>query len=193
MNPTTTTTNPSLELREIKPAIEIPEPAGWPLWATIALLGLAAAAAAFAWWQWHRRNRAAAYRNPVDVALEELEKTREMISAADAETYAMAVSDVLRRDIERRLHIGAVRQTTEEFLQELTTRQPASTTGIGVAHRQALSDFLQECDLVKFARGQLDRPQRERLHEVARAFIQTCSEPSTPEPLAATATPQPIY
>ena len=192
MNPTTPPTDPSLELRDIKPAIEIPEPAGWPLWATFALLALAVAAAMFAWWQWHRRNRVGAPRNPVDIALEELEKTREMISGAEAETYAMAVSDVLRRDIERRFHIGAVRQTTEEFLHELSTQQAPSPTGISLAHRQALSDFLQECDIVKFARGQLERPQRERLHDVARAFIQTCSEPSNPEPLPANATPQPV-
>ena len=193
MNPPTSSTDPSLELRDIKPTIEIPEPAGWPLWATLTLIGLATAFALFGWWQWRRRNRANIQQDPMDIALGELEMTRGMISEASAEAYAMAVSDVLRRDIERRFQIAAVRQTTEEFLQQLTASRSESDTGISHAHRNALRDFLNECDLVKFARGQLDHAQRERLHDVARAFIQTIARPSNPEPLPTAPTPQPIH
>ena len=48
MNPSTPTPDPSLKLRDIKPAIEIPEAAGWPLWATLTLIALGLAIAGFA-------------------------------------------------------------------------------------------------------------------------------------------------
>lgn len=170
-----TPSDPTIELRDIRPAIEIPDPAGWPLWATLALAALALAIGAVLWWRWRQRRQATSTPDPISLALSELEATRAELGSVDAETYAMAVSDVLRRFIEQRFEIAAVRQTSEEFLQGLTAPRPEAPHAINQINqtqRTVLRDFLRQCDLVKFARGQLDRSQREQLYDVARSFIQ---------------------
>ena len=95
----------------------------------------------------------------------------------------MGVSDILRRYIQLRFHIGASRQTTEEFLETITTSQQAP---VALSHQTVLRQFLNRCDEVKFARGGLDQAQRQRLHDVAQSFIQTSSAAGsgceTPEP-----------
>ena len=179
-----TPSDPTSELRDIRPAIEIPDHAGWPLWATLAIAALALALAGFLCWRWRRAKRLARTPDPISLALAELEAARGKLESADAETYAMAVSDVLRRFIEKRFGIAAVRQTSEEFLQGLTAPGIEVAHTVGQTHRTVLRDFLRQCDLVKFARGQLDQPQREQLHDVARSFIQT----SAAQPAAATET-----
>jgi hypothetical protein len=184
--PTIPTTDPSLELRDIKPAIEIPNPASWPLWVTLTLIALAIAVAAFAWWQWRRRQKNTRAPSLEKIALAELGATQAMITDADPAAYAMAVSDVLRRHVERVFNITAVRHTTEEFLRDLAADQR-----IGTEHRNVLCSFLNQCDLVKFACGELDLAQRQALHDVARSFIQTSYQ--EPEPVVITATPQPTY
>jgi hypothetical protein len=108
-----------------------------------------------------------------------------MIADADPAAYAMAVSDVLRRHVERVFNIAAVRYTTEEFFSDLAADQRVSA-----AHRNVLRSFLNQCDLVKFACGELNLPQRQSLHEVARSFIQTCYQ--APEPQPESSTPIPI-
>jgi hypothetical protein len=168
-----TPTDPSLELRDIKPAIDIPEPAAWPLWATLALAALAIALVILGWWL-ARRRQTPAVPSASEAALAELGALGSSCTAPDA--YVMAVSDILRRYIQARFGIGASRQTTEEFLETITTSRPAA---IAVAHQTVLRQFLSRCDEVKFARCDLDQDQRQRLHDVAQSFIQT-SDPETP-------------
>lgn len=183
--PISPTTDPSLELRDIKPAIEIPAAASWPLWATLTLIALGLAIGAFAWWQWRRRQKNTRAPSLEGIALAELEATQGMIATADPAAYAMAVSDVLRRHVERVFHIVAVRHTTEEFLRDLAADQR-----VGSEYRNVLRSFMNQCDLVKFACGELDRPQRQRLHDVARSFVLTSCD--APEQVDPTPIPQPI-
>lgn len=172
---TSSPTDPTLELRDIRPAIDIPESAGWPLWATLSLIALTLAVGGILWWRWHVGKQASSAPDAVTLALAELESARDSLDSVDAETYAMAVSDVLRRFIEGHFKVAAVRQTSEEFLQGFTSPSHEAILTIDQTHRSVLRDFLRRCDLVKFACGRLDRAQREQLHDVARSFIQTCS------------------
>jgi len=159
------------ELRDIKPAIEIPVPhAAMSPYAiaAIVLLGLALVAAAI-WWL-RRRHRKP---DPIRSALDELLATRELLENADSETYAIAISNVLRRYIEATFGCAAVRQTSEEFLAGLAGAEQGPIR----AHRDALRYFLRHCDLVKFARDTLDTSQRRQLHTSAREFIEATSKP----------------
>lgn len=56
------------------------------------------------------------------------------------------ISDVLREYIENRFGIHAPKRTTQEFFAELSLSAPFSPDQRGL-----LQEFLQECDLVKFA------------------------------------------
>ena len=173
------------QLRDIRPAVDIPVPAESMSGLTIALIVVAvvALAAGVAWWLKRRQPKADAKRS----ALEELRACRELLASADSETYAISVSDILRRYIESKFGSAAVRQTSEEFLADLAANEGGSIR----AHRPALQNFLRHCDLVKFACGTLDASQREQLHESARQFIEATSKPLEPTAFEPSATGTP--
>lgn len=155
------------ELRDIKPAIEIPaEAAGMPPAAIATIIMVSLAILAVAAWL-IRRRKATAQLDPATIALRELEETRPLIESTDAETYAIAVSDVLRLYIERRFRTNAVSQTSDEFLSVLADADLSPIR----EHRSALREFLTQCDLVKFARGNLEVEQRQALYQLAHNFI----------------------
>ena len=112
--------DPTLDLRDIKPLVEIPEAAEftWPLWASVAAVVLALAIAAAVIW-FFRNRKLAAQPSARELALARLAELRER--ELDVDTYVMALSTVLRRYIENRFQIAATQQTTEEFLQNVTT------------------------------------------------------------------------
>ena len=85
---------------------------------------------------------------------------------------------IVRTYIERRFAVTATHQTTEEFLHDLL-ESPESAL---LRHRVLLSEFLHQCDLVKFAALSLTLQNMESLHLAARAFV---LETSKPEPEAA--------
>src|SRR5260370_30099390 len=80
-------------------------------------------------------------------ALERLEKTRPLMRPATAREFGIAASEVIRNYIEKRFNVIATQRTTEEFLQTLLQ----SSNEMLARHRSLLEEFLQQCDLVKFA------------------------------------------
>lgn len=90
--------------------------------------------------------------------------------------YVAAVSDVVREYLERALHLPAPERTTEEFLQEITAH-PAFSGSM----REEMAEFLERCDLVKFARQVLERAKRPELIGQARSFVDTTEATKTPE------------
>lgn len=172
------------ELRDIRPQVELPVPDAFP-WLTVSLIVAALVLGVLVWWL-IRRKKGEPAPGPATAALKELESLRTILGDADSERYAMAVSDVLRRYIERQFGISAVRQTTEEFLVGLASRG----RGLMGGQREVLGRFLEQCDLVKFARGELGQGQRNELLEVARGFIEQSSKDS-PAPDALPTVPPP--
>jgi hypothetical protein len=88
--------------------------------------------------------------------------------------YVAAVSDVVRGYLERALKLPAPERTTEEFLQEIT-RHPVFSPEM----RSEMGRFLERCDLVKFARQELEREQRPVLISQARSFVETTEASQT--------------
>jgi hypothetical protein len=163
------------QLRDIKPQVAIPEPASPAVYwiAGLVVLALVLAALAFRWWRRRSQRRP---EDPVARARRELADADALLDHPDSELFAIEVSDVLRGYLARHLRLHAVRQTTEEFLAALA----GDEHGTIAAHRSSLRDFLRRCDLVKFARGGLDREQREQLLQSARAFIEATANPTPP-------------
>lgn len=88
-------------------------------------------------------------RPPHLIAYEELAQLLAMnlIARGRVKEYYIRISDIVRRYIERRFGLRAPDRTTEEFLAE------ASASGLLDARARILvGDFLEECDMVKFAR-----------------------------------------
>ena len=82
---------------------------------------------------------------PEQRALQELARL-DASATADPAAYHTALSDVVRRYLAERFGLPATRQTTAEFLE--TVRRSGRLS----AEQQALlRDFLERCDLAKFA------------------------------------------
>jgi hypothetical protein len=157
----------------------------WPAWVWAAVLAgvVLVVLAGFAVRHGLRRPRRARALLPFEAALERLEGIRPLMQPATAREFSVAVSDIVRSYIEVRFDITATHQTTEEFLHDLL--ESSKTTLL--RHRALLSQFLHECDLVKFAGISLTPQNMESLHQSARAFVLETSQPE-PETRSAAAT-----
>jgi hypothetical protein len=124
-------------------------------------------------WRWLRRRRQPRVLLPFEIALQRLEEMRALMRPDDAREFSIAVTDVVRRYIEERFSVTATHRTTEEFLHDLLESSHAPLA----RHRALLSEFLQACDLVKFAGMSLTLQNMESLHHSARAFVLETAKP----------------
>jgi hypothetical protein len=134
----------------------------------LALLGVGA-------WRWRRHRRRPRALLPFEIALQRLEDIRPLMQPPSAREFSTAVSDIVRGYIERRFDVTATHLTTEEFLHDLLKSSKAAL----LRHRALLSEFLHQCDLVKFAGISLTLQNMASLHHSARAFV---LETAKPEP-----------
>ena len=147
------------DIRDIKGFVPVPH--GW--WWLGGLLALGVLAAAV--WIWRRRKPTTAIEmvappTPLDVALRALQQLREQ--TPPVEEFYTRLSDIVRHYIEGQFGLRAPERTTEEFLAEATL-PPASMSLLGA--------FLQESDLVKFARLRPGQQEMERAFGAAEKFV----------------------
>lgn len=108
-----------------------------------------------------------------EIALRELSEVRskELLSKGFFKEFYTRVSDILRRYIEGRFSIKATEQTTEEFLDDVLTKDVMSHY-----NKLRLQEFLSECDLVKFARYAPGSSEADRIFGIAYDFIQEAKD-----------------
>jgi hypothetical protein len=140
------------------------KPLTW-LWVTLAVLALAALAVVL--WRWLAPLRARRAKTAYELALEKLEKARALLNEKNPEPYAVFVSETIRTYLSQRFHTPSTRRTTEEFLRQMQT----DTTTPLAAHRDLLRDFLEACDLVKFAHYEPGREELEQVQQRAVSFV----------------------
>ena len=157
-----------------------------PRWLLLALIAGAVllSLSAYGLWRWLRRRRRPRALLPFEIALQRLEEMRALMQPSQAREFSIAVSDVVRRYIEERFGVTATHRTTEEFLHDLLGSSHAPLA----RHRALLAEFLQQCDLVKFAGMALTLQNMESLHHSARAFV---LETAKPDATAAHGAPPP--
>ncbi len=154
---------PVEDIRDIRGPKFILSP--WALWAAIAAVVLLALCGYWLW-RWQRRRSARAL-TPFEIALKGLEDIRARMLPGSAREFSTEVSSIVRTYIEQRFDVTATRRTTEEFLRELLESANASLA----RHRTLLGEFLQQCDVVKFAAQSLTIQNMESLRQSARAFV----------------------
>lgn len=175
MNTSTLPLSVEEDIRDIRSPRHLP--ARWP-WGAGAAGALALAAIAYAVWKRHVR-KAASPQLPYEVALDRLERARRFMNPEQAREFCFAVSEVIRGYIEQRFRVRAPRRTTEEFLYDLLEEKHVMLT----PQRTLLAEFLQHCDLAKFALWQFSVPEMEAMHLSARTFVlQTALEPASSGP-----------
>jgi hypothetical protein len=105
---------------------------------------------------------------PHEIALQSLEKARQLMDPEHAREYCFAVSDIIRDYVEVRFHFDAPAMTTEEFLRDLAEEPDMMLE----SQQVLLRGFLQHCDLAKFAGWRYSLADLEEMHASARSFVQ---------------------
>lgn len=162
---------PINDIRDIKPPESIPSLWPW-IWAGVALLLLAAFIGALIWYL-RRRPKAPAIP-PVPPHIRAKQKLEEALALlSQPKPFCIAVSDTVRWYLEERFNFRAPERTTEEFLHELR-----NTNLLLPDQKESLSEFLQRCDLVKFAKYEPGEPELRDQHGSALRLI----EETEPQP-----------
>ena len=128
--------------------------------------GILLAATGYAVWRIRQRRRSRALQY-FEITLRDLEKLRSLMHPSTVREFSSAISDTVRRYIEAGFKVTATHQTTEEFLHGILKDSKSSL----VRHRALLDEFLQQCDLAKFAGLSLSRDNMEVLYQSARSFV----------------------
>jgi hypothetical protein len=151
------------DIKDIKPPIQ---PFSINYW----LVGSILAALAVAWsavTSYIRYKNRLPPRSPYEIAVAELEEAKVMLNASsDIKEYYVKVSDSIRRYIENVFKLRAPEMTTQEFLGSLQAagQLPAEYKGL-------LKEFMEACDLVKFAKYLPVKKEAESVLVTARNFI----------------------
>jgi len=167
-------TGPKGDIRDIRGPIHIPDPRLWLFYTLGAML---LALLAWAAWKWFRKRRPFRSKAAFEIAFEELEKAKNLMTPEMAEKFSVMVSNTIRTYIEKRFSLRATRKTTHEFITQVAA-EPSSELN---QHSVTLRSFLVHCDLAKFARQTFSREQMEKMHRSAWRFV----EETQTEPLAA--------
>jgi hypothetical protein len=152
------------DIHDIKGLVPLPHNLWW-LWLLLILT-----AAAVVLWLWKRRRRlteieTAAPLSAYELAIRSLHQLRE--DNPPVEEFYTRLSDIVRRYLEGQFGSRAPERTTEEFLCEMSRDHALSTE-----HQELLGAFLQESDLVKFARFQPGEEDKKRAFEAAERFVE---------------------
>lgn len=138
-----------------------------PAWAVfiatffaLAILGL------LVWLIARTRKQPEPTKSPRERALEELERISEQIEKTNPYQFSIRVSDVLRSYVTEQYNLPVTRQTSVEFLNGLKQFSPFSDED-----KLLLEDFLNRCDLIKFARYEATTADSRLLLDEATRFV----------------------
>jgi len=159
-------------MRDIKGLAGWPGPSHLRLLAVLALIALVALAAGYIAWRRTRKPRPAAPAAPPvpahEVALRALADllAKRWIEEEQVEPFYVAVSGIVRTYLEQRFQMRATEQTTEEFI-----RDAVQSRFLSPAHKDLTRAFLEQSDLVKFARHRPGAPEMRGAYEAAERLV----------------------
>jgi hypothetical protein len=108
---------------------------------------------------------------PREVALRRLKEAETQLATREPYAFSIDVSDILRRYVSEQFRVHATEQTSPEFLAE-AAKSPHFTG----ADKQLLADFLEHCDLIKFAHVDATPADSAALLEQAVRFVKGGAE-----------------
>ena len=162
------------ELKDVKPPVYIPFDYIFAI--SMATIIIAILVAAFFAYRFYQKKKASGYifkapepRRPAhEVALADLEAllAKNLPAGGEIKQYYIEISEIIRRYIEGRFFIPALEETSFEILSEIHNQQLEEKIF------QLLNDFLNLCDLVKFAKYIPGQQEHDTSAEMARRFIE---------------------
>ena len=154
------------DIRDIKPPIEISDGLAWLWWGLAALATIVVLFLIWRWWQ--KRRAQIVFVPPVPAHVRAKQKLDEALALiAQPKPFVIAVSDTARAYLEERFNFRAPERTTEEFLRELS-----GTDLLAKPQKESLGEFLQSCDLVKFAKYEPGEKELRELHGAALNLVE---------------------
>lgn len=108
------------------------------------------------------------YRTPHEIAYEMLKNLlkEDLLAKGLAKEYYYRINDILRHYIENRFSLLAPERTTEEFLEEM-----AHTDKLEDNHKVLVQEFLEHCDMVKYAKYKPSRIEAKETYNLAKRLI----------------------
>ena len=153
------------DIHEIAPPVDYSLVPPWVIFCGIGLglviLGL------IGWWMRKRALRPKPERSARDRALDDLGRISREIELLTPYQFSIRVSDILRRYVTEQYQLPVTCQTSVEFLSMLAKASPFSED-----EKSLLEDFLNRCDLIKFARYDATIEDSRLLLEEAMRFVQ---------------------
>jgi hypothetical protein len=137
-----------------------------PPWLVFVIAFVALSLLGLVVWLFAKRRKPAPPKLPREIALEELEQISREIERMSPYQFSIRVSDILRKYVAQQYGLPATRQTSIEFLTALAKASPFSTE-----EKSLLEDFLDRCDLIKFARYEATTSDSESLLQEAIRFV----------------------
>ena len=154
------------DIRDIVPPVEIVSPWSW-LWWGLGFLALAIAVFVI-WKRWQKGKSQIPVIPPLPPHVRAKLKLQEALALiSQPKPFVITVSDTARHYLEERFDFHAPERTTEEFLHELRR-----TDLLTADQKASLGDFLQNCDLVKFAKYEPGEPELRELHAAAVRLVE---------------------
>lgn len=165
-----------LELHDIAGPMLSPRPIPW-VWLGVgggAVLALGLLTGLLLWLR--RRKNGPAAEPPIDPAELAYDALRilvaeELVGKGEIKQFYLGLSGILRHYIENRFHLNAPEHTTEEFLRDLR-----DVAVLAESHKALLRQFLQHCDLVKFAEHQPQPADIQATFDTCKRFIEETRE-----------------
>ena len=157
-------------------AILPPEPyyiTASPLWLVLAA-ACVLLAGAVAWYFIFRRAapKPGPQESPREAAERRLRELAARAGSLDARAFGNEVADVLRVYIGGQFGLHPERQTSQEFLGSVSGSRAFTKT-----EHVLLADFLEGCDLLKFARADATLDRKQHLLSQAADFVESSAPP----------------
>ena len=123
--------------------------------------------------RWWRRPEELPPVPPHVIAYEQMRKLIEdrLPENGKIEEYYVRLSDICRHYLENRFGLRAPEMTTEEFLMVM-----AETNFLAEAHKNLVREFLEHCDLVKFAKYGPSTEEMEEAFAAAKRLVDETRE-----------------
>lgn len=172
-------------LRDIKPPVEIHSGWTWVWWTLAALVTVALVI--LAWRYWQKRRAQTPVEPPAPAHIRAKQKLAEALAlVGQPKPFCILVSDTIRAYLEERFDFRAPERTTEEFLYELQ-----GTNLLQPEQKDSLGQFLESCDLVKFARYEPREPELRELHSSAVKLVEETEPKEIQNPESRIQDPEP--
>ena len=152
------------EFHEISPPVDYSLIPPWMIF--VGTLVAASIVAATLWFVIRSRRKQTPIQSPRARTLEMLDRMQNEIEELSPYQFSIRVSDILRQYATEQYNLPVTRRTSIEFLNLIKTAAAFSED-----ERMLLEDFLNRCDLIKFARYEATTADSRLLLEEATRFV----------------------